>query len=177
MEVFWRNGYEGTSLSDLTEAMGINRPSLYAAFGDKESLFCAALQRYGEKQGGYVFAAINLPTAHEVAEAFLNHAVEAQSNPRNPPGCLFVQGMLSCPEETESPRTQIMRQRNQAIAALTDRFKRARREGDLPGECEPAALALMLMAVAQGMAVLSAGRATKAELRKITKATLRSFPS
>src|SRR5437667_7843838 len=71
LEVFWRKGYEGTSLPDLTRAMGINRPSLYAAFGNKEELFRKALDRYVQGPAGYVRQALNEPTARAVAERLL----------------------------------------------------------------------------------------------------------
>src|ERR1700738_3561065 len=85
VEVFWRKGYEGASLSDLTKAMGINRPSLYAAFGDKESLFRKVLDRYDSGPAGYVREALNQPTARAVVERLMEGAAElgtASSNPR-----------------------------------------------------------------------------------------------
>src|SRR5713101_1437080 len=88
LNVFWRQGYEGTSLPDLTRAMGINRPSLYAAFGNKESLFRKALARYAEGPAAYVAAALNEPTARAVAERLLEGAANLLTDPRNPHGCL-----------------------------------------------------------------------------------------
>src|SRR5579859_7138490 len=81
LEVFWRKGYEGTSIPDLTEAMGINRPSLYAAFGNKESLFNKVLDRYTEKSGIHVRKALNEPTARGVVEIILRGTVDLLSNP------------------------------------------------------------------------------------------------
>src|SRR5437763_13880440 len=86
LEVFWRKGYEGASLADLTKAMGINRPSLYAAFGSKEELFRKALDRYLEGPAAYVAAALNEPTARAVAERLLDGTIDLLSNPRNPHG-------------------------------------------------------------------------------------------
>src|SRR5439155_18551737 len=76
LQVFWRKGYEGASLSDLTQAMGINRPSLYAAFGDKETLFRKALDRYAEGPAAYVGEALKRPTARTVTEKLLRGAAE-----------------------------------------------------------------------------------------------------
>src|SRR5437660_7281862 len=87
LEVFWRKGYEGTSLADLTRAMGINRPSLYAAFGDKEALFRKGLDRYAEGPAAYVRESLNEKTARGVAETLLRRAVDLLSDPRNPHGC------------------------------------------------------------------------------------------
>src|ERR1700722_8214731 len=84
MEVFWRKGFEGTSIPDLTEAMGINRPSLYAAFGNKESLFGKVLDRYSEKSGTFMREALSEPTARQVVEKMLGGTVELLSNPKQP---------------------------------------------------------------------------------------------
>src|SRR6266436_2473813 len=96
LKVFWRNGYEGTSLPDLTRAMGINRPSLYAAFGNKEALFRKALEE---------------PTARAVVEALLRGAVEQLSSPRHPQGCLMVQGALSCGRTADPIRRELAARR------------------------------------------------------------------
>src|SRR5437879_799586 len=96
LHVFWEKGYEGASLSDLTKAMGINRPSLYAAFGDKEALFRKVLDRYAEGPASYVRQAINEPTARAVVEQLLRGAADSLTKPRNPHGCLYVQGALTC---------------------------------------------------------------------------------
>src|SRR5436853_4796395 len=98
MHVFWAKGYEGASLSDLTRAMRINRPSLYAAFGNKEELFRKALDRYVEGPAAYVRAALDEPTARAVAERLLAGTIEMLADPRNPRGCLIVQGALACGE-------------------------------------------------------------------------------
>src|ERR1700687_480877 len=94
MLVFWRKGYEGASLSDLTRAMGINRPSLYAAFGDKEALFRKALDRYDEGPAAYVREALKQPTVRAVTEQLLRGAAKLSTDPHHPPGCLMVQGAL-----------------------------------------------------------------------------------
>src|SRR6516164_7920615 len=98
LRVFWRKGYEGTTLPDLTKAMGINRPSLYAAFGSKEELFRQTLDRYAAGPAAYVRAALTEPTARAVAERLLAGAIDVVTNRRNPRGCLLVQGALACGE-------------------------------------------------------------------------------
>ena len=98
LRLFWRKGYEGTSLSDLTKAMGINRPSLYSAFGNKEALFRKALDRYAEGPAGYFSEALKKPTARAVVEGVMRGAIDLLTDPRNPPGCLIVQGALACGE-------------------------------------------------------------------------------
>src|ERR1700733_10066888 len=91
MEVFWRHGYEGATVAELTEAMGINPPSLYAAFGSKEGLLKAALDRYAEKRAEFLREVLAAPTAREVAERMLLRIADLHTDPANPPGCLLVQ--------------------------------------------------------------------------------------
>src|SRR6202011_2644122 len=98
--VFWRKGYEGTSLSDLTKALGANRPSLYAAFGDKEALFRKALDRYLDGPAASIQEALQEPAARAVVERLLRGASDLNAGPRNPGGCLMVQGALACDEAT-----------------------------------------------------------------------------
>src|SRR5437870_3017297 len=125
LRVFWRKGYEGTSLPDLTRAMGINRPSLYAAFGNKEALFRKALDRYVEGPAAYVREALEEPTARAVIEALLRGAVDMLSCPGNPHGCLMVQGALSCGRTANPIRRELAARRAAGEAAVRRRFKRA----------------------------------------------------
>src|ERR1043165_1187033 len=149
LEVFWEKGYEGASLPDLTGARGINRPSLYAAFGNKESLFRKALDRYGERRD--MGEALNAPTAREVVERLLRCASDGQAG--RPRGCLMVQGALSCGEEAEPIRKELSARRLAGEEALRVRLERAKREGDLPAGADPADLARFVVTVMQGMAV------------------------
>jgi len=106
LEVFWRQGYDGASLADLTSAMGINRTSMYAAFGNKEDLFRMALARYTCGPAGYVDKAVHEPTARAVAEHILSGAVKATTTPEGPAGCLGVQGPWPPAHPAGSPRTR-----------------------------------------------------------------------
>src|SRR5262245_18775572 len=121
MGVFWSKGYEGTSLSDLTEAMGINRPSLYAAFGDKEALFRKVLDRYAGGPAAYIPEALELPTARGVAERLLNRAADLLPGKKNTRGCLMVQGALACGEDSESVRRELAARRAAGERAIRQR--------------------------------------------------------
>ncbi len=177
LDVFWRKGYEGASLDDLTRAMGINRPSLYAAFGGKEQLFRKALDRYAAGPAAYVRKALAEPTARAVAGRLLAGTVELLTRPRRPRGCLMVHGALACGEGAESVRRELADRRAANQAALCERFERARADGDLPDECRAAELARYLLTVMHGMAVQSAGSATRADLRGVADMALRAWPS
>src|SRR5258708_966795 len=111
MHVFWAKGYEGASLSNLTRAMGINRPSLYAAFGNKEQLFRKVLDRYMDGQAAYFGKALAARKARDVIEQIFLGAANMASDPRTPAGCLVVQGALACGEAARSVRKEIAARR------------------------------------------------------------------
>ena len=177
LKVFWRKGYEGTSLLDLTRAMGINRPSLYAAFGSKEELFRKALDRYAEGPAAYVREALDEPTARAVADRLLGGALDRAADRRNPRGCLMVQGALACGEAAESVRRELASRRSASEAALRQRFERALAEGDLAADADPADLARYIVTVLQGMAVQAAGGASREALRRVVEVALRAWPT
>ncbi|MGH7179473.1 MAG: TetR/AcrR family transcriptional regulator, partial [Tepidisphaeraceae bacterium] len=157
MRVFWRKGYQGASLPDLTRAMRINRPSLYAAFGNKEALFRAALGRYEQGPGAYVRQALTAPTARTVARRLLDGASELLSDPRHPRGCLLVQGALSCGQASEPIRGELCARRASLQSAIHRRLVRAKASGDLPRGSDPAVLAQYLSTILQGLCVQAAG--------------------
>jgi AcrR family transcriptional regulator len=176
LRVFWEKGYEGSSLSDLTQAMGINRPSLYAAFGNKEALFRKALDRYVEMTMVFVRDAINEQTARGVAERLLRSAADMVTNPHDPPGCLTVRGALSSGEEADPVRLELALRRSEGEALIRKRLERAKRDGELPSRANPADLARYLATVYQGMSVQAAGGATREQLRRVAETALRAWP-
>src|SRR6202047_847835 len=141
VEVFWRKGYEGASLSDLTKAMGINRPSLYAAFGDKDKLFRKVLDHYGEGPASHSRAALQEATSRAVVERLLYGTADMLTSGGNPQGCLWVQGALACGNSADSVRKELISRRLGGGAALAQRLKRAITEGDLPPDANPSGLA------------------------------------
>lgn len=177
LQVFWQKGYEGTSMPDLTEAMGINRPSLYAAFGNKEELFLKALDRYAAEKASFLKDALGQPTARKVAESLLMGAADALSDPCNPRGCLAVQGALSCGEEADVIRKELASRRAASETAIRDRLQCAKHEGDLPKDAHPGDLARFIATVTQGMAVQAASGATRKDLRQVAKTALKAWPS
>jgi AcrR family transcriptional regulator len=173
---FWRHGYEGTSLSDLTKAMGINRPSLYAAFGDKQALFHQALDRYLDGPAAYVGEALKAPTAREVVERLLRGAVHLLTDPRHPRGCLLVQGALACGAAASPIRKALMSGRAAGEAALRQRLERAKSTGDLSADSDPADLARYVVTIVHGLAVQAAGGSSRAELHRVIQTALRAWP-
>ena len=177
MRLFWAKGYEGTSVADLTKTLGISRPSLYAAFGDKQSLFRAALERYVAGPAGYVAVALGKPTAREVAEHLLRGAADLQASTRNPGGCLTVNGGIACGDEAEPVRQALNTHRTAGVALLRRRFEQAKAQHDLPKDSDPAALARFLAAVVYGMAVLASGGASRKELEQVIQSAMKAWPA
>jgi AcrR family transcriptional regulator len=175
LRLFWEKGYEGTSLSDLTKAIGVNRPSLYAAFGNKEALFRKALDRYVEKTVGFVLEAIKEPTARRVVTRLLLSAADMVTNPHHPPGCLTVRCALASGEEADPIRLELALRRSESEALIRKRLDTAKKQGDLPPDANPADLARYLATVYQGMSVQAAGGATRQQLRRVAKIALTAW--
>ena len=174
MHVFWAKGYEGASLSRLTRAMRINRPSLYAAFGNKEQLFRKVLDRYVDGPVAYFGKALAAAKARDVIEKILRGTARMAEHPGIPPGCLLVQGALAC--GSASARKEVAARRTAAEVALRHRLQRAKREGDLPKSAEPSELAHYVMTVVRGMAVQASGGASRDQLRRVAQIALRAWP-
>jgi AcrR family transcriptional regulator len=177
LHVFWEKGYVGTSITDLTEAMGINPPSLYAAFGNKEKLFKKALDRYEDLRDQILEEAFAAPTAREAVTRLLEGTAERLSDKCNPRGCLMVQGALSGGEECEAVKRDLASRRARVEALIRKRLRRAKREGDLPSDADAAALARFVATVMHGMAVQAAGGVAPKELRAIVNTALRAWPA
>ncbi len=177
MTVFWRKGYEGASLADLTAAMGINSPSLYACFGSKEGLFRAVLERYDKRRKAFMDKVLAHPRAQGVATAFLEGVAEfaADTSGRNPPGCLLLQSGLSCGDQVIPD--ELARHRAEKEIALRQRFETAKRAGDLPKGADPAGLARYLVAVANGICVQATTGARAEDLLEIARLAMACWPA
>lgn len=174
MEVFWRHGYEGATIAQLTEAMGINPPSLYACFGNKEGLLKAALDRYTKLRNVWMDEVVAAPTAREVAQRMLMGIADKQTDPANPPGCLLVQGGIACGTGSENVPFELAARRAQNEDQLRDRFIRAKAEGDLKDSTDPAALARYVSAVAVGMGVMASSGADRDALRQVASVAMQA---
>jgi AcrR family transcriptional regulator len=176
MTIFWRNGYAGASMSELTAAMGINSPSLYACFGSKEGLFRAVLERYDERRKSFMEYVMAAPDVGQMAERFLHGVADfaADTSGQNPPGCLLLQSGLSC-GESQIPH-ELARHRAEKEKTLRQKLERARKSGDLPKGANPAALARYLLAVSNGICVQAASGASTKELHEVASLALMGWP-
>lgn len=177
MQLFWRHGYEGTSMQALTHAMGMNKTSIYAAYGSKEALFHKALNRYAQGPVKFVTEALLQPTAVGVVYHMLTVAAEFLTNPQTPHGCLIIQGALSCSHEARHIHALLSGYRASYENQLAERLERAKCENDLPADADTVAMAKLVATVHQGMSVQAASGATKEALLHIAVMVANLFKS
>lgn len=176
LQVFWAHGYEGASMSELTEALGINKPSIYAAFGNKEELFRKALARYTTGPAAFVGEAMKEPSARLVVEKFLMRAVDFFSDKSTPSGCMIVQGALTCGQSSSAIQQELITYRNGIETMLTKRFDLAKTQSDLPPNLNTKQLAKYIATIHQGMSVQATSGATREELIAIVEIALKNLP-
>lgn len=177
VNVFWQHGYEGTSMATLMAATGLNKPSLYAAFGSKEELFLAALERYWQRQGELTRKHLDAPDARTGVERMLLALVDIQTQPGLPHGCLAVHGGLVGSAASAAIRDELRARQAALQTMVQSRLTRAQAEGELPASVDVADLARYLTIVGQGAAVQAAGGATREELRRVVLVAMRAWPT
>jgi AcrR family transcriptional regulator len=175
MRAFWSKSYQGATMADLTKAMGINRSSIYAAFGDKQQLFRRVMDRYWDGQMTFIREALSQPTLREVVSAILYGTVEFLAAPGNPRGCLTIQGALACGTEAQPMKRALTELRRSAESAIQERLRQAQREGELPAAAIPADLARYISTVMAGLGVQAVNGATKAEMKRVADLAIASF--
>ncbi|MFC5663632.1 TetR/AcrR family transcriptional regulator [Kitasatospora misakiensis] len=175
LRLFWERGYEATSVADLTTAMGIRPPSLYAAFGDKRALFDEVVARYQEGHGAYATRALaEEPTARAGVARMLREAAAEATDPDRPWGCLLISSTVNC---TSSEVTAAVRElRNSNVRALESLIRADVAAGHEPADTDPAALAQFIATVVQGMSQRARDGATRAELERVAADAMRVWP-
>jgi AcrR family transcriptional regulator len=175
MRVFWKKGFEGASLNDLTAAMGIKPPSLYAAFGNKQKLFEESLARYIAGPAAFMTEALGEAAAYEVTARLLRETAEFLTTGRTRCGCMAIQGGMIGGEESGPVRRKLVAVRRRGQEALRQRFERAKSEGDLAGAADAADLARFVSTVLQGMTVQAIDGATREELLRVAEMALQAM--
>lgn len=176
LRVFWRRGYEGASMAELTAEMGIAKPSLYAAFGNKEDLFRKSLDLYEREKMAYMAEALKEPTSRLMVEKLLAGALKMQTSSCDPKGCLGVISAVACGPEAASIRECVIERQKSSRQALLARLAEYQAEGDLPADVDPEALARFMTAVMQGFSVQAGAGASHAELKSLIEIALRTWP-
>ena len=180
LELFWRNGYEGASINDIADAMGVSKPSLYAAFGDKEALYLRALARYGGRQQALHARVLDEePDARRAIEALMLSVVDVVAAPGSPGGCMVVSGTTGCasPGVPESVKHALYDALRAGARAIEARLARAKREHQLPPDVDVAALAVYFSTVLAGLSVQARGHQCSEVLRQVVSATMRAWPA
>ncbi|WP_447728734.1 TetR/AcrR family transcriptional regulator [Sphingomonas koreensis] len=165
MRLFWSKTYEGTSLADLTGAMGINAPSLYAAFGSKEALFREAVAHYSAHHGTEIWWTLrDTPAIDDAVEGFLHATARSYSMPGDPAGCLIVLGTQHGDGEDDPAHRELRARRRASLSEIAERLSRAVGDGELPAGFDVAGAAAFLLSVQTGMSVLARDGADRAAL-------------
>jgi AcrR family transcriptional regulator len=180
LQVFWRNGFQGASMSELTEGMGLSKPSLYAAFGDKEALYLKALDRYASQ-----WLARHIEVLQEEQEgrlaikAFLRSVAVMLTDPALPGGCFIVNGMADCggPSTPAAIELALQKTLRESEAKARDRLLRAQREGQLPSDVNAADLASFFYALLAGLGVKAKGGAKRSNLYAAIETGVAAWPA
>jgi AcrR family transcriptional regulator len=176
MHLFWRHGYEATSIADLTQAMGITPPSLYGAFGDKRRLFLETVDHYLGGLRTIERQIADAASAKEAARDLLVSAVIGDTGEDTPPGCLLASSIVSSSREAEAVREALADIRRSIEDALRSRIECDIRDHKLPDDTDAERLAGHVFAVVQGMSTLAKDGADRAKLMKIAEAAMASWP-
>ncbi|MBS0536814.1 MAG: TetR/AcrR family transcriptional regulator [Proteobacteria bacterium] len=176
LDVFWRNGYEGTSISELTHAMGISPPSLYAAFGNKEKLFRSALDRYAEVRKQIWTELMSEPTARAMMKKLFDRVIDFYAAEGNPHCCMLVKGTMTSGDCGQVLAEHMSAKRAESEQMLVERFTKAKASGELPGDINANDLAGYYMTVLDGMSVRAASGASRDELHKVADLAMRGWP-
>jgi AcrR family transcriptional regulator len=177
MELFWRHGYEATSMSKLLEALGLTAPSLYMAFGNKEQLFQEAVKYYTQQYAAKVFAPLeSAGTAREAIEQVLYNSADLVASGKNPNGCLVSFGAINSPDHTALPSSLLKSVRKVVFNRIRERLQKGVSSGELPESTDPARLAKFYQGILGAIQLLSLDGATRAELRAVARDSLKSWP-
>jgi AcrR family transcriptional regulator len=177
LQVFWQQGYEGTSLNDLLEATGLTESSLHTAFGGKEDLFYRTVQRYLSHHVDFRRAcALGEPTPRRIVERLLYGMADLQAGSRTPPGCLITSAAIVCSPASAPVRQYLVSTRNSFCEILEDRLEEVADAGPLPPGMTATEAARLVVLAIQGMAVEAKGGTTRNQLREIVRTFLLSWP-
>lgn len=177
MKIFMQKGYEATSITDITDALGINRPSVYAAFGNKEALFAQALGRYIQGPIAYLGEVLSEKTSRDVVRELLMKSVELiVSSAEQPRGCLAVQSSISSELAAAGIQRHIVNGLRQIEINIKNRFDRAIEEGDLPKDTDSWLLTKYVTTLHKGLSIQASNGTPEEELRGIVKIALKCWP-
>jgi AcrR family transcriptional regulator len=177
MLLFWRHGFEATSLAELTKAMGVTPPSIYAAYGDKKGLFRKAVARYLAQPLPPAEMVVRAESATVAARSLLEGAAAMFTGEATPPGCLLASSAIAVSAEADDLRRELADIRLGVEAALRDKIVTDVTSGRLPADIDAAILAAYVTSVIQGLSTLARDGATREKLMKVAEFALAAWPS
>lgn len=178
MEVFWRLGYEGASMADLTAAMGIASPSLYAAFGSKEALFRLALEHYSATEGREIWGGVEQAgSAHDAVRSYLMDTARVFTRRSKPAGCLIVLSALHPAERSDTVRQTLIAMRERTVENLRARLRQGVATGEIAAQANLDAIARYYVTVQQGMSIQARDGASRRDLETVAQAALAAWPA
>jgi AcrR family transcriptional regulator len=176
MLLFWRHGYEATSLSDLTRALGVTAPSIYSAFGNKKGLFLEAVSLYlsgGSSPTAIIDAA---PSARDAAQVLMEGAAVAYTGEETPPGCMLATSAISVSAEAADVQAHLSAIRNGVEAHLRARIQAEVADGTLPPHTDAEILAAHTTAIIQGLSTLARDGASRDKLLRVALSAMTAWP-
>jgi len=176
MLLFWKQGFDGTSYTDLTRVTGMSKPTIYAAFGDKVELFRKAMMLYAEQATKVYEKALEQPTAREAVEACLRLARGLNETTDEPRVCFLVQGALTGSADTQDLRAELSALQRQATHLLQKRLERGKRKGELPATSNTKVMAEYFTSVVTGLSIQASNGATSRDLHQVVKMALAAWP-
>ena len=177
MRLFWSRGYEATSISDLTAAMGITPPSLYGTFGDKKSLFLEAVERYQEDAGrSFGSALTSAPTAEEAVRRLLLDTIDYFTDAKRPKGCMVVLSATNCTSGSADIFDALAQKRRAVAKAIRTRIVFGRDAGELAGDIDVDALAELVTATYYGLSINARDGVSRKRLRGSVEQLMRLWP-
>ncbi len=180
LPVFWRDGFEGASVQELAEAAGVSKPSLYAAYGNKEALYLAALKRYADAHTADRVARLEAePDGREAMRQFMRTTVVTYTDRSHPSGCLVVTGTTTSDSAAvpEAVRNALCGSMRAAATVIELRLARAQRDGQLSASADPAALAAYFNTVMAGLSVQAKAGADREALLSVVDEAMRGWPT
>jgi AcrR family transcriptional regulator len=172
MLLFWERGFEGASMADLTQAMGLNPSSIYTAFGNKHALFSLAVSRYRDTRAQYATEALAEPTLGEMIRALFNNTVAFLTTPGHPPSFMTLVGAVGCSIDAAPARDLMTAVRKQNEAAIKQRLLLARKAGELSKEIDVDDYTRYLSLLLAGLSIQAANGSSRAKLKRTAQMAL-----